>query len=259
MPLDGDIPPTGECRLRVNLRAFRNSKRQAREKDQVKPMTRHAASTGTRGGTIATVARAAATGLATLTALLTAVAAAAEGVTVHRWVDDQGVTHFSDTAPRTAVRSERWEVTVREAEPDPAAGYYSVANQWRRLSRERDAREARRLERRYLDAVTRARTAPSREPPHPSGAVAVPLGAFPALNVPRWRRPGWHGGGHRQPRPPVVQPAPAPSFHVAGPGREAQAARARRRAGAATSGAAERLGGGSQRKHHRNRGGSAVP
>ena len=206
-------------------------------------MNRRTASTENRQGRAARSARAVALCVAALAAALSVGMVAAGDVTVHRWVDEQGVTHFSDTPPRAAVRSERWEVTVSAPDTDPATAYYSVANQWRRLSRERDAREARRLERRYLDAVTRTPAAPRGAPVHPAGAFAVPLGPFSALNVPPRRRPGWsHRGRHRQPPPPVVQPAPAASFHVAGPGRAAQAARALRRSGA-SSGTSEQLGG----------------
>lgn len=77
--------------------------------------------------------------------------------TVHTWVDEDGVTHFSDEPPE----SQQVDVTVLEVPenfPQPAAAdedYYSIVNQWQRAQEERMAREQLKLERAKLKAEQR--------------------------------------------------------------------------------------------------------
>lgn len=81
--------------------------------------------------------------------LLVACAAPAPSSTIHKWVDDDGITHYSDTPPGApAIEFERIDL------PDTAAStvkraddYYSIANQWQRMHRERIERERARAER----------------------------------------------------------------------------------------------------------------
>jgi hypothetical protein len=62
---------------------------------------------------------------------------------VHKWVDAKGATHYSDEAPTsaTAVVTLIKVPTTRSATADAANDYYSIANQWQRLHKERLERE----------------------------------------------------------------------------------------------------------------------
>lgn len=158
--------------------------------------------------------------------------AAGGGVTVHRWVDESGVTHFSDLPPGDETRATVLDIDVGtdRGPDDPTEDYYSVANQWRRLAAERDAREARRLERRYVDNLARAAApTPSREARHDgvAGPFAVPLGpsfGYPGLGPGIGPVPH-DGDGRPRRRAPVVVDPPRSRFSVPGPGRDAQIAR----------------------------------
>ncbi len=90
----------------------------------------------------------------TLCCLLTAqcfLPAAAEGV-VYTWVDEEGITHFSDTPPGKAANAagdvEAMAMPAGFPDvPDAADDYYSITNQWQRLQDERESRQAMALER----------------------------------------------------------------------------------------------------------------
>ena len=67
---------------------------------------------------------------------------AAQAAAVHKWVDDRGVTHYSDAAP------EAHETSIIQLESSTGNGrkrvaaekpddYYSIANQWQRIQQER--------------------------------------------------------------------------------------------------------------------------
>ncbi len=80
--------------------------------------------------------------------------AAAEDV-VYTWIDDDGVTHFSDAPPGKAgaTLGDVESMTMPDGFPEPTdAGenYYSIANQWQRMQEERAAREELALERKRL-------------------------------------------------------------------------------------------------------------
>ena len=80
------------------------------------------------------------------------------GKTIHQWVDADGVTHFSDSPPSTAVDDVKTlELADNLSSADnPAADYYSITNQWQRLRDERDRNAELRLERQRLRAEERA-------------------------------------------------------------------------------------------------------
>ena len=66
-------------------------------------------------------------------------------VTVHKWKDANGVTHFSDEpAPKHIVSEtiEYEDLANRDSKSND--DFYSIANQWQRLKAERDATLARR-------------------------------------------------------------------------------------------------------------------
>jgi hypothetical protein len=112
----------------------------------------------------------------------------AGAATVHTWVDEGGVTHFSDQPPE----SEAVEVTVLEISedyPQPAAtddDYYSIVNQWQRAQEERMVREQLKLERAKLKAQQQ-RQAPD--------YVEVNYQPVPYVVAPP-RYPGFYGRGY---------------------------------------------------------------
>ena len=62
---------------------------------------------------------------------------------IHKWVDDQGVTHYSDKAP---VAEDVQSTQIELPESDHTGGksgddYYSIANQWARIHQESLERE----------------------------------------------------------------------------------------------------------------------
>jgi hypothetical protein len=66
----------------------------------------------------------------------------ANAAAIHKWVDDKGVTHYSDAAPSSLVTSAtRLEIstgnTTKTALSTTSDQYYSIANQWQRLQQER--------------------------------------------------------------------------------------------------------------------------
>jgi hypothetical protein len=78
----------------------------------------------------------------------------AGAATIHRWIDADGVTHFSDSPPE----SKDIDVEIIEfgddysPTPAPDEDYYSITNQWRRLHEERVARQQLNIERARLRA-----------------------------------------------------------------------------------------------------------
>ena len=87
--------------------------------------------------------------LATLT-----VVAHVEATEIYKWVDEEGVVHFSDTKPADAASVESLRVHQSNApEYDPADDPYSIHNQakrvgetWERLEKDREARREKRRE-----------------------------------------------------------------------------------------------------------------
>ena len=79
--------------------------------------------------------------------LATVLAAPVGAVTVHTWVDEQGVTHFADAPPGGAQPSNEVEVDEGPTKGRAEDDYYSIVNQWQRLRAEREAQDALALER----------------------------------------------------------------------------------------------------------------
>ena len=66
----------------------------------------------------------------------------AQAAAVHKWVDDRGVTHYSDAAPEESETSViQLEISTgnrsSSAESESSDHYYSIANQWQRIQQER--------------------------------------------------------------------------------------------------------------------------
>ena len=87
--------------------------------------------------------------------------AASQAVTVHTWLDGDGVRHFADAPPADQAPSS--EITVADGPPLAGADsdYYSIDNQWQRLRAEREAQAAMELERERIDATRSDSVAPS--------------------------------------------------------------------------------------------------
>ena len=88
--------------------------------------------------------------------LLAFVLPPAAAAVVHKWVDADGVTHYSDEAPssdETPVTLIDIEAGASEKESGPAKDdYYSISRQWQRMHRERIEREKLNLEKARLKA-----------------------------------------------------------------------------------------------------------
>lgn len=80
---------------------------------------------------------------------------AAAGDVVYRWVDEDGITHFSDTPPaaQNTAQGGVESIALQENLPaavNPAGDYYSIVNQWKRMREERNEREKLALEKERL-------------------------------------------------------------------------------------------------------------
>ena len=76
---------------------------------------------------------------------------------VHKWVDEKGMTHYSDEAP-VSETSEMTQIELPSATQATAGAqgdYYSIANQWERMLRERLKRAKLKLEHDRLKAAKR--------------------------------------------------------------------------------------------------------
>jgi len=93
--------------------------------------------------------------LVTLLACCTTLPALAVGV--HKWVDADGLTHYSDEPPGAGetMLIELPEPAVSKSDDDekPAGDYYSISNQWQRMNQERLERERLNLERAKIRAA----------------------------------------------------------------------------------------------------------
>ena len=119
----------------------------------------------------------------------------AQAAPIHKWVDDKGVTHYSDlppdaaTVPVTQVDIETHVTGARTPARVPD-DYYSIANQWQRMNQERQQREQRELQR-------AANTIEAQALRNPVAPVAEPEPEYRAAVYPRrWHRR--HGYKHRR-------------------------------------------------------------
>ena len=76
----------------------------------------------------------------------------ATAATVHKWVDDNGVTHYSDQPPPPAAEdisqlSLNETTTSGPRKANGADNYYSIANQWQRMQLEQQQRIKNQIER----------------------------------------------------------------------------------------------------------------
>lgn len=76
---------------------------------------------------------------------------------IHKWVDEKGVTHYSDEPPATQT-TEGTQIELPQTAPAAdasAENYYSIANQWARMNQERLEREKLRLQANRVRATSK--------------------------------------------------------------------------------------------------------
>jgi hypothetical protein len=128
---------------------------------------------------------------------------------IYRWVDENGVVNFSDTAPAARSRSVS-TVAVEDTRPsdyDPEADIYNVEAQAERMQALREEMQARREAR-----LEEERNAAQRTP----AQSAQPVGY--ALPPWWWDRPGY-GKPPRppeRPQPPIPEPYPTSTLRPPG-------------------------------------------
>ena len=96
--------------------------------------------------------------------VLLATHANAGAVTVHTWIDGDGVRHYSDAPPASATADlERFVIADTPASATASdEDYYSIVNQWQRMREERDESKAHRLERERIRSEERVAKAAAR-------------------------------------------------------------------------------------------------
>ncbi|ADJ29742.1 DUF4124 domain-containing protein [Nitrosococcus watsonii] len=77
---------------------------------------------------------------------------------VHKWIDDNGVTHYSDEAPSSSA-TQVTLIQVPSSYPAVEDNYYSIANQWQRLYKKHIQREKIKLK--------KAKQKAAQQPPSP--------------------------------------------------------------------------------------------
>lgn len=84
----------------------------------------------------------------------------AHAAVVHKWIDADGVTHYSDEAPGPAVTDVSMiDVPAGNSDKTDAKNdYYSIKNQWQRVYKERLERQKLELERDRQKAALQATT-----------------------------------------------------------------------------------------------------
>ncbi len=106
----------------------------------------------------------------------------AEATTIHSWVDDDGVTHFSDAPPVGEIDGAT-TVEIDDNYPpqrDAQAEYYSIANQWNRMREEREAKNKLSLEKARIQAEKSAALAYTQPPVAQTGyRDYFPIYGFP--------------------------------------------------------------------------------
>ena len=93
---------------------------------------------------------------------------ASQAVTVHTWIDSEGVRHFADGPPPDQVPSN--EIVINHGAPTNGQNddYYSIDKQWQRLRAEGEARDALALERARIEEVSRDYYPPAAPEPAPA-------------------------------------------------------------------------------------------
>jgi len=115
--------------------------------------------------------------------------------TIHKWVDEKGITRYSDQAPGPATRVTRIEVDTRGYASSSALResdrFYSIANQWERINQERLQRQQLALQQAALKINTQAYTRPPRHAYDERADRTIVINSRRA-----YRRHGYKNGRH---------------------------------------------------------------
>ena len=119
----------------------------------------------------------------------------ANAAAIHKWVDDKGVTHYSDAAPSSPVTSvTQLEISTgnitRTSLSTTSDQYYSIANQWQRLQRERLQQQQLELQRAAINVNRSVEPTPAEDSDEPH--TARYLVAYPARKHRRHGYPKYH-------------------------------------------------------------------
>lgn len=141
----------------------------------------------------------------------------AGAATVHKWVDGNGTTHYSDAAP-VAVATDLVELQLPAAAVSPPLknDYYSIANQWQRMHRESIEREKLQLQQQQASAQTTPRVVYV-EKPEARHEVSRYVVAYPRSRRHRHIHRGdksrhyYASGQNQATRRPPVRPATFPA------------------------------------------------
>jgi Domain of unknown function (DUF4124) len=106
--------------------------------------------------------------MALMCAAVLGLTAASQAVTVHTWVDSEGVRHFADGPPADQAPSN--EILLKDSVPGYGQDddYYSIDKQWQRLRAEGEARDALDLERERVEQANRDYYPPPAPEPAPA-------------------------------------------------------------------------------------------
>ena len=79
---------------------------------------------------------------------------------IHKWIDERGVTHYSDEAPQSSGTAVTQLEISTHGSPEPALSqtpgdYYSIANQWQRMHQERLQQQRLELQRAAAASIAR--------------------------------------------------------------------------------------------------------
>lgn len=115
---------------------------------------------------------------------------------VHKWVDANGVTHYSDAPPGIeSAGATKIELPDTAGNANAgASGYYSIANQWQRLQRERLARDQLALEQARQKATAQTPEVVYVEKPRATSRRMIYLG--PPYPVKYYSRSRYGSGRH---------------------------------------------------------------
>mgnify|MGYP001822123405 CR=1 FL=1 len=133
---------------------------------------------------------------------------------VFRWVDEGGVTHFSESRPEQEAQDLQ---TLELADPvprsDPENDYYSIANQSKRMEAVRAEREKAQAERDLAMRQLELEAARNQfQPSPPQTQIITRYGYSAPYYPPIWPRPPHPGPyppdiGHKPPHwPPIAEP-----------------------------------------------------
>lgn len=137
--------------------------------------------------------------------LAAAAVSAVHAAEIYRWTDENGVVHFSQTAPPVSTEADRVELQdTRPSDFDPEADIYGVAEQEARMQALREEREQKRQERLEHQSAVQSQA--------PVQQYGTERRGYPAY----WS-PGLPARPPLRPMPPIERPPPGPGGPIRPP------------------------------------------